>query len=129
MDFNSPFIARYIRIVALISLMLGLNDATRLLGVDSGADSPLTILGTTGFTLLAIFCLARLFAAVGLWIRASWGAVLLVAATGLELFLYLGGSPDVRLGAIGFGIRVILLISLVAIFGLALRRRRAQAAD
>ena len=48
---------------------------------------------------IAAFWLARLFAAVGLWIRASWGAVLLIGATLIELALYLLGSPDVRISA------------------------------
>ena len=79
MDFNSPIGGRYVRIVAIIALLLGLNDASRLLGVSTGAQSPIEILGGTGFVYLSIFAMARLFAAVGLWIRASWGAVLLVA--------------------------------------------------
>ena len=79
MDFSAPPIAIYIRIVAIISLLLGLNDAARLLGVNLGEVSPIATMGMTGFVYLAIFALARLFAAVGLWIKASWGAVLLVA--------------------------------------------------
>ena len=43
MDFNAPPIGIYIRIVAIISLMLGLNDAARLLGVNLGAVSPISI--------------------------------------------------------------------------------------
>jgi hypothetical protein len=37
MEFNAPYIGYYIRIVALISLALGLSDAARLLGVSLGA--------------------------------------------------------------------------------------------
>ena len=85
MDFQSALAARYLRVVAIIALLLGLVDAARLLGVSSGAQSPITQLGATGFAYLAVFCLARLFAAVGLWIRASWGAVLLGLATTVEL--------------------------------------------
>ena len=83
-------------------------------------------LGPTGFGYLAIFCLARLFAAVGLWIRASWGAVLLLGATGAELALYLAGSPDVEISAFGFVVRLLLLASLVFIFVLNLRQRRVH---
>jgi len=128
MDFNSPIGGRYVRIVAIIALLLGLNDASRLLGVSSGAQSPFEILGVTGFTYLAIFALARLFAAVGLWIRASWGAVLLVGATTVELLMYLFGSRDVSMGALGFAIRVVLLASILLIFVLSLRMR-ARAHD
>jgi hypothetical protein len=119
----------YIRIVAIISLMLGLSDAGRLLGVSQGAVSPITTLGVTGFVYLAIFALARLSAAVGLWIKASWGAVLLVGATGAELVLYLMGNPDVHMTAFGFGVRVVLLAAIVLIFILSIRISRARAAD
>lgn len=129
MDFNAPPIGIYIRIVAIISLLLGLNDAARLLGVNLGAVSPITTMGMTGFVWLAIFGLARLFAAVGLWIKASWGAVLLVGATGVELLLYLLGNPDVRMTAFGFAVRLVLLASITIIFVLSIRLSRARAAD
>lgn len=129
MDFNAPPIAVYIRIVAIISLLLGLNDAARLLGVNLGAVSPISTLGMAGFAWLATFGLARLFAAVGLWIKASWGAVLLVGATGVELLLYLMGNPDVRMTAFGFAVRLVLLASIIIIFVLSIRLKRARAAD
>ena len=127
MDFNTPIAGRYVRIVAIISLLLGLNDASRLLGVSTGAQSPIDILGVTGFVYLAVFSMAQLFAAVGLWIRASWGAVLLVAATVLELGMYLLGSKDVQMSALGFAIRLVLLVSIVVVFVLSVRiRERAH---
>jgi len=126
MDFKGEVAGRYIRIVAIIALLLGLADAARLLGVSSGAVSPLQTLGTAGFVYLAIFCLARLFAAVGLWIRASWGAVLLVGATVVELVMYLMGNPDVRIDAIGFALRLVLLAAISVIFVLSFRLRRAH---
>jgi len=129
MDFNAQPIGIYIRIVAIISLLLGLNDAARLLGVSLGDVSPISALGVTGFVYLAIFALARLFAAVGLWIKASWGAVLLVGATVLELALYLTGNPDVRMSAFGFAVRLVLLASILIIFVLSIRLSRARAAD
>src|SRR5215467_14006369 len=128
MDFNSPIGGRYVRIVAIIALLLGLNDASRLLGVSTGSTSPLDILGVAGFTYLAAFSLAQLFAAVGLWIRASWGAVLLVGATVLELGMYLFGNRDIQMSALGFAIRLVLLVSIVLVFVLSLRMRR-QAHD
>ena len=128
MDFKSPIAGRYLRIVAIIALLLGLSDAARLLGVTGGtAESPIVVLGVSGFTYLAIFAMARLFAAVGLWIRASWGAVLLVGATTIELGLYLLGSRDVQMSALGFAVRLVLLVSIVLIFILSLRfRERAH---
>lgn len=129
MDFKIEPAGRYIRIVAIISLLLGLNDAARLLGVSPPHTSPFETLGQAGFVYLAIFCLARLFASVGLWIRASWGAVLLVGATGVELTLYLLGSPDVHMTMFGFGVRMVLLLSIVLIFVLGLRWRRDRIHD
>lgn len=129
MDFRSEVTGHYVRVVALIALMVGLSDAWRLLGVSSGETSPLELLGPTGFAYLAIFCLARLFAAVGLWIKASWGAVLLVGATGVELGLYLAGSRDVQMSAIGFAVRVLLLVSIIVIFLLSVRFGRERTQD
>ena len=71
--------------------------------------------------------MARLFAAVGLWIQASWGAVLLVGATVIELGMYMLGSRDVQMSALGFAVRLVLLVSIVLIFVLSLRfRERAH---
>ena len=126
MDFKSELAGRYLRIVAIIALLLGLTDASRLLGVSSGAQSPITELGATGFAYLAVFCLARLFAAVGLWLRASWGAVLLVGATVVELALYLGGVPGVEIGAFGFALRLLMVGSIAVLFFLNFRLRRAH---
>lgn len=126
MDFQSALAARYLRVVAIIALLLGLVDAARLLGVSSGAQSPITQLGATGFAYLAVFCLARLFAAVGLWIRASWGAVLLGLATTVELLMYLFGNKDVTISAFGFAVRLLLVVSVAALLFLSLRTRRAR---
>jgi uncharacterized membrane protein (DUF2068 family) len=123
MDFDTPLAGRYVRIVAIIALLLGLNDASRLLGVSTGAQSPIELIGPTGFVYLSIFALAQLFASVGLWIRSSWGAVLLVGATAIELGMYLLGNRDVTMSAIGFEVRLVLLISIVLIFVLTLRMR------
>lgn len=124
MDFNTPIGGRYVRIVAIIALLLGLNDAARLLGVSTGPQSPLEVLGATGFTYLSIFALAQLFAAVGLWLRANWGAVLLVGATVIELGMYLFGNRDVEMTALGFAIRMVLLTSIIVIFVLSFRMRQ-----
>ena len=129
MELSDKFSGRYIRVVAVISLLLGLNDAARLLGVQTGPTSPVTILGVTGFTLLGVFCLCRLFAAVGLWIKASWGAVLLVGSTAVELVLYLAGSRDVQMTWLGFGVRFLLLLSIIVIFVLGVRLRRLHTQD
>ncbi|KKB11353.1 hypothetical protein VE25_13710 [Devosia geojensis] len=129
MEYSAPYIGYYIRVVALISLALGLADAARLLGVSLGAVSPIATMGLAGFVYLGIFSLVRLFAAVGLWIKASWGAVLLVGATTAELGLYLMGNPDIEMSAVGFAVRLVLLASIIIIFVLGVRVRRAQTND
>jgi hypothetical protein len=129
MLFKSPQLGLYIRIVALLSLALGLSDAGRLLGVNLGATSPVDVLGPAGFIYLGIFSAARLFAGVGLWLKASWGAVLLVGATVAEMTLYIAGSPDIRMSAFGFAVRIVLLAAILIIFALSLRFSRAQSAD
>jgi hypothetical protein len=129
MRFKAEQASIYIRIVALISLALGLSDAARLLGVQLGNTSPIAAMGLSAFIWLAIFALARLFAAVGLWIKASWGGVLLVGATGVELALYLSGSRDVQMTMLGFVVRVILLASIALILLLGFRMKRAAAHD
>lgn len=129
MLFKAPQLGLYIRIVALISLALGLSDAGRLLGINLGTTSPVAVLGPTGFVLLGIFSMSRLFAGVGLWLKASWGAVLLVGSTTAELILYVAGSPDIRMSALGFAVRIILLVAILAIFALSFRFSRQQAAD
>jgi hypothetical protein len=128
MDFKSELAGRYLRIIAIVALLLGLGDAARLLGVSTGAQSPITQLGAAGFSYLAVFCVARLFAAVGLWIRASWGAVLLAGATFIELALYLSGVREVRIDAFGFALRLLILGSLAVLWFLNFRLRR-QAHD
>ena len=129
MEFTSEPIGRYVRVVSIISLLLGLNDASRLLGVSLGAQSPLETFGIAGFVYLAIFTLSLLFASVGLWIKASWGAVLLAAATSVELIMFLVGSKDVQMTVFGFGLRLVMLAAILALFVLSLRLRRAALHD
>lgn len=126
MDFKGELAARYVRIIAIVALLVGLGDAARLLGVTSGSVSPLAQLGPAGFVYLATFCLSRLFAAVGLWIGASWGAVLLAGATAVELLMFLFGNRDVQIDAIGFVVRLALVLAIVLMFVLRLRTRRAH---
>jgi uncharacterized membrane protein (DUF2068 family) len=127
MDLTTPILGRYVRIVAIISLLVGLADASRLLGVSTGETNPIEIMGTVGFVYLSIFAAARLFAAVGLWIRASWGAVLLLAASAIELGMYFFGNRAIQLSALDFAVRLVLLVAIVGIFVTAFRfRQRAH---
>lgn len=126
MDFKSEMNLRLLRIIAIVALFLGLGDAARLLGVTSGAASPLQTLGVDGFTHLAVFCLARLFAAVGLWLGASWGAVLLVGGTVVEMVLFLGGNQAIQIDIFGFVIRLLIVLAIGVLLVLSLRLRRAH---
>jgi hypothetical protein len=128
LDFSAAPVGRYVRIVAIIALLLGLNDSARLLGVSQGAESPISTLGVTAFVYLAVFTLALLFGAVGLWIKASWGAVLLVAATAVELIMFLLGNRDIGMSVYGFGVRLVLLAAIVGIVILNIRLRQAATA-
>ena len=129
MLFKAPALAIYIRIIAIVAQLLGLNDAARLLGINLGAISPLETMGSTAFAYLGVFTVARLFASVGLWIKSSWGAFLMMATTVVELALYIAGNPDVRISAIGFGIRIVIAAAVMVVFVLDLRLNRAHAAD
>lgn len=126
MDFKSETTLRFLRIVAMVALLMGLGDAARLLGVTTGAASPLQVLGVEGFVYLAIFCLARLFAAVGLWLGASWGAVLLVGSTVVEVVLFLAGNRSIEIDLIGFALRLLIIVAIGVLFFLSLRLRRAH---
>lgn len=122
-------VGHLVRFIALLALGLGLYDSARLLGVTLGDASPLAIFGPNEFVLLAIFSFSRLFAAVGLWMKESWGAVLLVGSTGTELALYLLGNPDIEMDAAGFAVRAVLLLGMLLIVLLAARARLARVQD
>lgn len=109
MQLPHRLIPRLTRILGLLGLLLGLFDAGMLLGVGSGAASPLESLGVAGFTYLAIFTLGLLFGAVGLWILSSWGAIVLAGTLALHLVLALLGNPYVTLSLFGFLFRIVLL--------------------
>jgi len=129
MDLSTPPFGRFVRIIALICLVLGLNDAARLTGVSLGATSPLAVLGPTSFVFLAIFALARLFAAVGLWMKANWGAVLLVAATVVELVVFISGQGVVQMSIFGFIVRLLLAAGVVTILFFSWRVARSRIQD
>lgn len=116
------------RLLAVVSLVLGLGDAITLLGVESGDANPLALLGPAGFTVLAALCIARLFAAVGLWMQVRWGAVLLAGALAVEIALHLSGSLWVSLGLIGFLFKLVVLLATIGLLVLAhlLTTRQSQ---
>ena len=126
MDLKSVLAGRILKGIALVALLLGLADSARLLGVGAGPTSPIAVLGPTGLALLAVLAVSRLFAAVGLWIGASWGGVLLLGATSAELILFLTGNPNVQIDAVGFVVRLALVGAMLTMYVLSFRLRRSQ---
>ncbi|CDP54346.1 hypothetical protein [Paradevosia shaoguanensis] len=129
MQIPTEWIAIALRAIALVTLFLGLSDASRLLGVSMGTTSPIDMMGMSAFIYLGVFTVAHLFAAVGIWIRANWGNVLLTGVTVLELGLYLSGSPNVQMSLFGFIVRLVILIAMLLVFLIAFRTRRAAIHD
>lgn len=102
-------------ICALLCLLLGLADASQLLGLGMGPISPLATLGGQGFIWLAFFTIARLFAAVGLWINASWGGVLLVSAGLAEFATIMMGLNSASYSFIGLFVRIMLSLTVATV--------------
>ncbi len=117
------------RILAILSLVMGLGDAAHLLGVWSGPQSPLTAFGVTGFALLAILAAARLFAALGLWLQVQWGAVLLAAALVVELGAVLLGNGLVTMTLYSFIFKLAVLLATFALLAMSWFMTRRHAAD
>lgn len=124
MSLSAAPIAPYARLIAVITLGHGLIDCGRLLGLPGGGDSPVAAYGPIAFWALAAFVLMRLFAAVGLWGYATWGAVLVIAANGGELLLSLLRPNWVSVGIVGFAIRLLMLLASVLL--LAFQRYLAR---
>ncbi len=113
------FTARRIRIAARIvggvSLVIGLVNAFNAIGVTEIAGSPIEQLGQIAFAVLMVTALLRLFAAVGLWAYATWGAFLLMFASLLEMFFVITGLVDIMMSSTGFGISILLLTSTIGL--------------
>ena len=129
MDFRIEPAGRFARILALVSLILGLGDATRLLGLGMGGTSPIVAMGAMGFVLLTALSLTRLFAAVGLWIHAGWGAVVLAGSLAVEIALYLAGSNWISLTLWGFIFKLAAMLATFALLAMARIAANRQIAD
>lgn len=129
MDFRTEPAGFLARILALVSLFMGLGDATRLLGLGAGATSPIVAMGLIGFLLLAGLSLMRLFAAVGLWIHARWGAVVLAGSLVVEVVLYLAGSAWVSLSLWGFIFKLAVMLATFALLAFAQMAAQRQIID
>jgi|GEM_PF-2103781 len=112
MDIPSLVRENIVRFLALVCLVVGLGDASRLLGVHTGNANPIILMGGGVFVSLAIFTLARLFAAVGLWINASWGGAILIGATLAELVLLASPGFGYVIPLFDLLVRLALLVSI-----------------
>ncbi len=117
-------IPNLVRIIAVLALLNALLDAGRLLGVGTGTTSPLEIFGIAGFAILGGFTIARLFAAVGMWIQSTWGTPLLLGTTLLELLTYLYGAIRFEIGGFGFIFRLVQLVGAILILWTVFRTWR-----
>ncbi len=113
-----------VRIIAVLALFSGLSDAGRLLGIGAGTANPLELFGVAGFSLLGGFTIARLFAAVGMWIQSTWGTPLLLGTTLLELIVYLSGALALDIGGFGFLLRLVQLAGAILILWTVFRTWR-----
>ena len=110
-----PITIIYLRVVALLLLGAGLVRACQILGITpDGRDfSDLTPAWRAG---AAGLLLADLFAAVGLWVGAAWGAVMWSLALAVEVCMYtlfsdLFGSNPARVGVHGLLFAVFLVLA------------------
>ncbi|WP_196259033.1 hypothetical protein [Pelagibacterium limicola] len=129
MDLTTEPVGIAARVLAIASLVMGLSDAARLLGVWGGAPSPIAALGGTGFALLATLAAARLFAALGLWLQVQWGAVLLAAALFIELAVHLSGNLTVALTLFDFIFKLGALLATIALIAMGWFLARRHAAE
>lgn len=113
------FTARRIRIaaraVAGVSLFVGLANALHALGASGSVDDPVLGYGQLVFGVLVIVAVLRLFAAVGLWAFATWGAFLLAFASFVEIALVIYSSTRTIVTPAGFGISILLLASAIGL--------------
>lgn len=129
MDIKAFLRDNFVRFLALVCLFIGLADAGQLLGISGGSANPILVMGTPAFILLSVFTLARLFAAVGLWLNASWGGVLLIGATVIELILAFSRSAHVSLSLNEMSVRLALLIAISVFLILRFLSAREHAHD
>jgi len=115
--------------ISLLALLSGIYDTGRLLGFGLGDGDPVQNFGVSGFVVLGVFAVARIFAGVGMWIKSHWGTPLLFGTTLVELSIYLLGLVSLDIGLVGFGIRTILLAGSLFILVLIYRTWLSRAHD
>lgn len=78
--------AIYTRIVAILLLCIGLARASMILGIGTGTSFLDLSMGWRSAAVTLLFI--DLFAAVGLWIGATWGPVIWAVAMVVEVSMY-----------------------------------------
>jgi len=81
------------RIVALACLLLGLLYWTRLVGAEPSAGWRFDLMPSYWQAASVALAMLYPFAAIGLWMLASWGPVVWFICAGVEVVMHLG-FPD-----------------------------------
>ncbi len=119
-----------IRILAIISLFLSLREAAHFLTAPVGSHGSLENLGAFAFFLSLAFIMFRLFASVGMWINAKWGALLAIVIITLEFLILSFSVSNIYISNTGIYIRIGLALGLVLYFALSyIIRRKADNID
>ena len=83
-----PLTLVYMRVVALLLLAAGLARACQILGILTPDALTFDNLEPAKRTSAITLMLVDLFAAVGLWVGASWGPVMWAVALAVEVAMY-----------------------------------------
>ena len=118
-----------VRQIAILALLNGIMDTGRLLGVGANGANPFEIYTVLGFSLLGAFAIARIFAAVGIWIESNWGTPVLFITTLAELSVFLFALAPLSIGVIGFGVRLAQLAGSILILGMTFHNWRRHIRD
>jgi hypothetical protein len=115
--------AGFHRVVAIYCLMFGLLYWVRLVGIYPGDLWRFDLMPVhwqvTSVTLAALFP----FAAIGLWMLASWGAVVWFICAAIETFMY-WGRPDLYGSRLAIVAAHLAIAAIYIAFRFALRRER-----
>jgi hypothetical protein len=114
---------RFLRVMAVVSLIKGLYHWALIVGVGQGPFSAFEVNSTAWQAASMYFAVIDLVAAVGLWLAAAWGGVVWLTATismaAIELFF-----PQVYGGRIL--VIIVELVMLIAYFALAVAAARER---
>jgi len=126
---NSTFNNNLIRVLAILCLLLSLREASVFLGLGSNQASPISNLGVLSFFLMLTFTVFRLFAAVGMWVKTTWGTVLVLVVTSIEFSILTLTSIDIYISTVGIWIRATLLLGIIIYFILTYMYQRKYVYD